>query len=94
MRFVRYKSEVHVYCWPTQVQLMRGEFLETALHCAGVVSVHLGVIAQKKVSQHFCVRVSVCVRQPVHEWFHMAVRAYINNLFMFYRTALHNGLFS
>ena len=57
---------------------MKGEFLETALYWAGVVSIRLGAIAEKKVSQHFCVRVSVCVRQPVHWWFHTAVRACIN----------------
>ena len=39
---------------------------DAALYWAGVVSVRLGAIAEKKVSQHFCVRVSVCVRQPVH----------------------------
>ena len=59
-------SEVCMYCQPTQVQLMRGEFLETVLYWAGVVSVRLGGIAEKKVSHYFCVRVSVCVRQPVH----------------------------
>ena len=59
MRFVRYKSEVHVYCWPTQVQLMRGEFLEKALYWARVVSIRLGAIAKKKVSQHSCIRGSV-----------------------------------
>ena len=63
---VHYMGEVPVYRGPTQVQLMRGEFLETALYWAGVVSVLLGAIAEKKVSQHFCVQVSVCVRQPVH----------------------------
>ena len=65
MRSVRYMSEVRVYRRPTQVQLMRGEFLEAALYRAGVVSVRLGAIAEKKVSQHFCVLVSVCIRQPV-----------------------------
>ena len=57
---------------------MRGEFLETALYWARVVFVRLGAIAEKKVCQHFCVQVSVCVQQPVHQWFHTAVRAYIN----------------
>ena len=39
---------------------MRGEFLETALYWAGVVSVRLGAIAEKKVSQHFlCLGFSV-----------------------------------
>ena len=66
MRSVRYMSEVRVDRRPIQVQLMRGEFLETALYWAGVVSVRLGAVAEKKVSQHFCVLVSVCVRQPVH----------------------------
>ena len=47
-----FKSKVRVYYWPSQVQLMRGEFLETALYWAGVVSIRLGAIAEKKVSQH------------------------------------------
>ena len=56
VHFVRFiKSEVRRYRRPSQVQLMRGEFLETALYWAGVVSVRLGAIAQKKVSQHSCV---------------------------------------
>ena len=56
VRFVRFfKSEVCVYHQPSQVQLMTGEFLETALYWAGVVSVRLGAIAEKKVSQHSCV---------------------------------------
>ena len=59
VRSVRYMSEVRVYRQPTQVQLMRGEFLETALYWAGVVSVRLGAIAEKKVSQHSCVWGSV-----------------------------------
>ena len=50
-----FKSEVRVYRWSSQVQLMRGEFLETALYWAGVVSVRLGAIAERKVSQHSCV---------------------------------------
>ena len=57
---------VRVYRRPTQIQLMRGKFLETAVYWAGVVSVRLGAIAEKKVSQHFCVLVSVCIPQPVH----------------------------
>ena len=44
-----------MYRWPFQVQLIRSEFLETALYWAGVVSVRLGAIAEKKVSQHSCV---------------------------------------
>ena len=64
VRSVRSMSEVRVYRRPTQVQLMRGEILETGLYWAGVVSVRLGAIAEKKICQHFCVRVSVCVRQP------------------------------
>ena len=32
----------------SQVQLMRGEFLETALYWAGVVSVRLGAIAERR----------------------------------------------
>ena len=39
----------------------RGEFIETALYWAGVVSVRLGAIAEKKVSQHSCVWGSVWV---------------------------------
>ena len=61
-----FKSEVRVYHRPSQVQLMRGEFLDTALYWAGVVSVRLGAIAEKKVSQHSCVWGSVWVWQPVH----------------------------
>ena len=38
-----------------------GEILETALYWAGVVSVRLGAIAEKKVSQHSCVWGSVWV---------------------------------
>ena len=54
-RFVRFKSEVCMYRRPSQVQLMRGEFLETVLYWAGVVSVRLSAIAEKKVSQQSCV---------------------------------------
>ena len=36
-----------MYCRPSQVQLMRGEFLETELYWAGVVYVRLGAIAEK-----------------------------------------------
>ena len=32
----------------SQVQLMRGEFLETAMYWAGVVSVRLGAIAERR----------------------------------------------
>ena len=66
VRSVRYMSEVCVYRRPAQVQLMRGEVLETAVYWAGVVTVRLGAIAEKKLCQHFCVWVSVCVRQQVH----------------------------
>ena len=45
-------SEVRVYRRSSQVQLMRGEVLETALYWARVVSVRLGAIAEKKVNQH------------------------------------------
>ena len=48
-----------MYRWPTQVQLMTGEFFETALYGTGVVSVRLGAVAEKKVSQHSCVWGSV-----------------------------------
>ena len=62
LSFVRFfKSEVRVYRRLSQVQLMRGEILETSLYWAGVVSVRLGAIAEKKVSQHSCVRGSVWV---------------------------------
>ena len=61
-----FKSDVRVYRRPSQVQLMRGEFLETALYWAGVISVRLGAIAEKKVSQHSCVRPSGWVWQPTH----------------------------
>ena len=45
---VRYMSEVRVYRRPTQVQLMRGEFLEIALYWAGVVSVRLGPLLRRR----------------------------------------------
>ena len=48
-----FKSEVRVYRWPSQVQLMRAEFLETAPYWAGVVSVRLGAIAEKKGKSAF-----------------------------------------
>ena len=54
-------SEVRVYRRSSQVQLMRGEFLEIALYWVGVVSVRLGAIAERKVSQHSCVWGSVLV---------------------------------
>ena len=58
MRFAPYKSGIHVFRWPTQVQLMRGEFLETALYWAGVfaLDLRLRVIDEKEVHQHSCVR--------------------------------------
>ena len=59
--FAPYKSGVHVFRRPTQVQLMRGEFLETAPYWAGVVSVRLGALAEKMVSQHSSVWGSVWV---------------------------------
>ena len=67
---------------PTLVQLMRGDFHETVLYWAGVVSVRLGAIAEKKVSPPSCVWGSVQVRQPVHQLFHTAVRTF-TKLFMF-----------
>ena len=75
-----YMSEVCVYRRPTQVQLMRGEFLETALYWVEVVFVGLGAIAEKKVSQYCCVCVSVWVQQHSQSAgeFHTAVRACIN----------------
>ena len=55
-----FKSEVGVYRRPSQVQLMRGEFLETARYWAGVVSVRLGAIAEKKGESAFlCLGFSV-----------------------------------
>ena len=39
-----------MYRRPSQVQLMRGEFLKTAPYWAGVVSVRLGAIAERLVS--------------------------------------------
>ena len=61
VRSVRYMSEVRVCRLPTQVQLMRGEFLETALYWAGVVSVRLGAIAERKyVSIFLCPVFIVC----------------------------------
>ena len=59
VRSVRFLSEVRVYRRPTQVQLIRGQFLKAALYWAGVVSVRLGAIAEEKVSQHSCVWGSV-----------------------------------
>ena len=59
VRFTPYKSGVHVLRQPTQVRLMRGEFLETAPYWAGLVTRHLCVIAEKKVSQYSYVQGSV-----------------------------------
>ena len=56
VRSVRYMSEVRVYRRPTQVQRMGGEFIDTALYCAGVVSVRLCENPEKKLSRQFCVR--------------------------------------
>ena len=66
VRSVRYMSEVRVYRRPTQVQLMKGEFLKIALYWAAVVPVCLSAIAERKVCQHSCVWDSVWVLQPVH----------------------------
>ena len=74
-----------MYRRPSQVQLMRGEFLETALYWAGVVSVRLGGIAEKKVSQHYCVWV-LCGFDS------QSISCVIRRLeLMFYSTALYNG---
>ena len=49
-----------MYRRSSQVQLMRGEFLETAPYWAGVVSVRLGAIAEKKGKSAFlCLGFSV-----------------------------------
>ena len=48
-----------MYRRPSQVQLMRGEILETALYWAGVVSVHLGAIAGEGKSAFLCLGFSV-----------------------------------
>ena len=56
-----FKSDVHVFRRPSQVQLTTGEFLKTALYWAGVVSIRLGAIAEKKESQHSCIWGSVWV---------------------------------
>ena len=45
-----------MYRRPSQVQLMRGEFLETALYWAGVVSVRLGAIADEEGKSAFLCR--------------------------------------
>ena len=55
------ESRLPAHRQPSQVQLMRGEFLQTALYWAGVVSGRLGAIAEKKISQHSCVGGSVWV---------------------------------
>ena len=47
VRFAPDKSRVHVFPRPILVQLMRGEFLETALYWAGVVALRLCVTAEK-----------------------------------------------
>ena len=47
-----------MYRRPSQVQLMRGEILETALYWVGVVSVRLGAIAEGK-SAFLCLGFSV-----------------------------------
>ena len=59
VRSVHYRSAVCVYHQPTQVQLMRGEFLKTVQYWVGVVALRLCVITEKKVSQHSCVWGSV-----------------------------------
>ena len=94
---VRYKSKVRAYRRPSQVQLMRDEFLGAALYWAEVVSLRLGAIAEKNVSQHCCVRGSVWVRQPVHQKYHYtAVRACVKkncsdyNRFYFPARQCHN----
>ena len=61
VRFAPCLSRVHVFRRPTQVQRLKGEFFETGLYWAGVVALCLRVVAEKKVSQHSCVRGSVCV---------------------------------
>ena len=61
MRSIRFKCEVRVYRRLSQAQLMRGEFLEIALYWAGMASVRVGAIAEKKVSQQSCVWGSVWV---------------------------------
>ena len=49
-----------MYHRPSQVQLMRGEFLETELYLAGVVSVHVGAIAEEEGKSVFlCLGLSV-----------------------------------
>ena len=57
VRFAPDYSGVHAFHWPTLVQLMRVESVETVLYWAGVVALHLRVHAEKKVSQ----RSSVCI---------------------------------
>ena len=61
LRSVRCMNEVQMYCRPTRVQLIRGEFLETVLYWEGVVLVGLGVMAEKQVSKHSYVWGSVRV---------------------------------
>ena len=48
-----------MYRRPSQVQLMRGEFLETAPYWAGVVSVRLGAIAEEGKAAFLCLEFSV-----------------------------------
>ena len=63
-----------MYRRSSQVQLMRGEFLETALYWAGVVSVRLGAIAEKKV------RVSTPVSGVQCEFDSQSVSCFIRRL--------------
>ena len=62
---------------PTQVQLMRGEFLEIASYWAGVAVLRLRVTAEKKVSQHSCVLgFSVSLTASPLVVFHTSVAAF------------------
>ena len=51
---VDFKRKGRVYHRPSQVQLMRGKFLETALYWAGVVSVRLGDCWEEGKSVFWC----------------------------------------
>ena len=80
MRFAPYKSGVDVFRRPTQVQLMRGDFLETALYWAGVIALRFLVTAEKesqiRKSAFLCLGFSVSLRASPFVVFYTAVVAF------------------
>ena len=60
-----------------QVQMMRGEFLETALFWAGVVALRLRVVAERKESQHSYIGAKCEFGGKSTSSFHTAIMALI-----------------